>query len=178
MKNKQEGSVVMSNFTKSVMYSTTVLAAGLVAIMAIYNSIPSTPEDSMTYANMSPAAGVSASDIGVNFENDAEIKDAAMIDDTPDEKTEAALEQTAEAMKNADTKLDEADYAVNDSITVNITDDVDLKAQTMNAAETAMDIANDIEPAAGTQMSMDAMPTQEITATPEMEETSIQVNIE
>ncbi len=46
----------MSNFTKSIFYSTFVLAAGLVAIFAIYNNV-TTNQSGSSLAEISPAAG-------------------------------------------------------------------------------------------------------------------------
>ncbi len=55
----------MSNFTRSILYSTSVLVAGLVAIFAIYSSVTTAPDGS-GYAQISPAAG--GSDLGIIYE--------------------------------------------------------------------------------------------------------------
>ena len=54
----------MKNFTKSVFYSTTVLAVGVVGIFTIYNNVTTTG-DAASVASISPASG--QSDIGINF---------------------------------------------------------------------------------------------------------------
>ena len=57
----------MSNFTRSILYSTSVLVAGLVAIFAIYNDVANAP-DAAAVAQISPAAG--GSDLGITYDND------------------------------------------------------------------------------------------------------------
>ena len=79
----------MSNFTKSIVYSTTVLAAGVVAIFAIYNNV-STDTDGAAVAGITPAAGTST--IGINFEN--------VIDEAKTKATLAASD-AKEAVGNA-----------------------------------------------------------------------------
>jgi len=62
----------MSNFTRSILYSTSVLVAGLVAIFAIYNNVANTPDGS-SVAQISPAAGVS--DLGLSYDNTPSLMD-------------------------------------------------------------------------------------------------------
>ncbi len=87
----------MKNFTRSVLYSSTVLAAGLVAIFAIYSNV-STFENGQSIANISPAAGESS--LGVNF---GEVIDTSAIkvdmERTP-EAIQSAMESSANALNN------------------------------------------------------------------------------
>ncbi len=69
----------MKNFTKSVLYSTTIVAAGLVAAFAIYSNVAGNQDSSMSIASISPASG--ASDIGVNFGEDPYDMGTAMAKD-------------------------------------------------------------------------------------------------
>lgn len=81
----------MNNFTKSILYSTTVLAVGLVAIFAIYDNV--TQNQSTAVAEIASAAG--ESDFGIQF--DAET---GALTPEPQEIAEiapAAGEETAEA---------------------------------------------------------------------------------
>ncbi|MCK5374219.1 MAG: hypothetical protein KAJ40_02955 [Alphaproteobacteria bacterium] len=57
----------MSNFTRSILYSTTVLAMGLVAMFALYNSVIISP-DGASVAQISPATG--DSDLGIVYDSD------------------------------------------------------------------------------------------------------------
>ncbi len=87
----------MNNFTKSVMYSTTVLAVGLVAMFAIYSNI--SPNDgSSSIANISPAAG-GASDLGVNFDDALSNSDYAF---------EEVMDEVKEIVQDEDTLKDNA----------------------------------------------------------------------
>ncbi len=54
----------MKNFSKSVLYSTAVLAVGLVGIFTIYNNVEPS-NDGISMASIAPASG--QSDLGVNF---------------------------------------------------------------------------------------------------------------
>ncbi|MFP4385941.1 MAG: hypothetical protein ACLFRA_01880 [Alphaproteobacteria bacterium] len=64
----KEGSA-MCNFTRSILYSTMVLAAGLVAIFSIYNSVSVSPDGSAV-SQISPAAGDST--LGVSYSESSE----------------------------------------------------------------------------------------------------------
>ncbi len=121
----------MSNFTKSVLYSATVLVAGLVAISAIYNNV--TSNDGSDFAQMSPAAGnIPESDIGIDFSN--------MIDSTKKNALDAA-KATGEAFEDASEmaaqKVDEASSALDSIATAAggaISDAVDATTETVNTA--------------------------------------------
>jgi len=54
----------MSNFTRSILYSTTVMVAGLIGIFTIYNNVD-VLNDGSAFSHIAPAAN--KSDIGVNF---------------------------------------------------------------------------------------------------------------
>ncbi len=86
----------MSNFTKSILYSTTVLAAGLVAIFAIYNNVTTSP-DGGVFAGLAPAAGEQSgeSDLGINFE--AEFKKA---EDAVESVSTDIQQKTTSAVEN------------------------------------------------------------------------------
>ena len=88
----------MSNFTKSVLYSTTVLAAGLIAIFSIYNNV-STSKDEISMANISPAAGEST--LGINFGEELNNMPMSLsgIEKTP-EDIQNAMEASADALNN------------------------------------------------------------------------------
>tara|TARA_R110001592_G_scaffold79054_5_gene236786 strand:+ start:2007 stop:3068 length:1062 start_codon:yes stop_codon:yes gene_type:complete len=97
----------MSNFTKSIVYSTTVLAAGVVAIFAIYNNV-STDTDGAAVAGITPAAGTST--IGINFENvidEAKTKATLAASDAKEAVGNAA-EATGEAIEGATQAAGEA----------------------------------------------------------------------
>ncbi len=68
----------MSNFTRSILYSTSVLVAGLVAIFAIYSNIATTPNGS-NVAQISPAAGGSDLGISINTPMDNMSSDAQSL---------------------------------------------------------------------------------------------------
>ncbi|MGN7438249.1 MAG: hypothetical protein ACTHOO_06340 [Alcanivorax sp.] len=85
----------MSNFTKSIVYSTTVLAAGVVGIFAIYN-VASTPPGS-NVAEISPAAGTSS--IGIDYS--AAVEKAQDAKDSVIEAGVATSEAIGEAVEDA-----------------------------------------------------------------------------
>lgn len=112
----------MSNFTKSILYSTTVLAAGLVAIFAIYNSVTE-PSDGFSVSEIAPAAGDSedtkdyAAAFGKNvYSKASKVKEAAtsVVNTTVEIASEVSevattvVEGTKSTLKNASSALGEA----------------------------------------------------------------------
>ena len=105
----------MSNFTKSIVYSTTVLAAGVVAIFAIYNNVSTSPDGS-SVADITPAAGVSS--IGIGYDKAIEN-----VSNTIEASTEAAKEKAGEmkdsakaAMEPIKSKMDDAGAVVGETV--------------------------------------------------------------
>ncbi|MCL4679441.1 MAG: hypothetical protein KJ017_12700 [Alphaproteobacteria bacterium] len=117
----------MSNFTKSVIYSTAVLAIGLVGIMAISSQRDGQPG----VAGIEPAAG--ESDMGVDFSKDIP-QGAAQADTSPAPASEAQAEM------NADIEAIEEEVIEKSS-----TDEVSPAPSAEAAAEGA--IAGEIAPA-------------------------------
>ncbi len=117
----------MSNFTKSVIYSTAVLAIGLVGIMAISSQRDGQPG----VAGIEPAAG--ESDMGVDFSKDIP-QGAAQADTAPAPASEAQAEM------NADIEAIEEEVIEKSS-----TDEVSPAPSAEAAAEGA--IAGEIAPA-------------------------------
>lgn len=97
----------MSNFTKSVIYSTAVLAIGLVGIMAISGQRDG---QEAAVAGIEPAAG--DSDIGIDFSktmNDAgaDIRDIATeVSQGADEAVSASQEEMNKALEAVDEEVD------------------------------------------------------------------------
>ena len=90
----------MSNFTKSIVYSGVVLAAGLVAIFAIYNNMSGND-----VASIEPAAGSQAGEgFAESFEGFADSIQEAAEDATEaaSDMAEHAAEATEEAMEDAE----------------------------------------------------------------------------
>lgn len=93
----------MNNFTKSILYSTTVLAAGLVAIFAIYDGV--TKDAGVQVAAVEPAAG--ESDFGIQFDSETNAlktttdEEAAQI---TTEAGEAPAEEEAVATEEVKTE--------------------------------------------------------------------------
>ena len=81
----------MSNFTKSIFYSGTVLAIGLIAVFTIYNSTIGT--DASSVSSIEPAAGV---EFGAFQETVAQTTDA--ITNAVETLTEKAAEMATETM--------------------------------------------------------------------------------
>jgi len=83
----------MSNFTRSILYSTSVLVAGLVAIFAIYSNVATTPNGS-NVAQISPAAGGSDLGISINTPMDDIASDAqSLIGPEADDAMHKAVDQ-------------------------------------------------------------------------------------
>ncbi len=130
----------MSNFTKSILYSTTVLAAGLVAIFAIYNNV-TTDQSGSSLAQITPAAGEESS---VAAEYDQVMNEGADMASEAAEATTAAVLGAAETVGSA------------------INGAVDTAEETLaEAGETATETLNNIAPAAGEE---EAAPSEEATA--------------
>lgn len=112
----------MNNFTKSIVYSGVVLAAGLVAIFAIYNNM-GTDASNMSY--IEPASGEET------FTENAEEAFDATVDAVEEtaEDAQAAIEETVEGVETA---IEEADAAE----TPEGTETPDA-AETESASETA-----------------------------------------
>lgn len=70
----------MSNFTRSILYSTIVLVAGLVSIVAIYNNVTMSPNAS-DYAQIAPTAGEST--LGIHYDKAQTVKIPGFSSDTP-----------------------------------------------------------------------------------------------
>ena len=90
----------MNNFTKSIVYSGVVLAAGLVAIFAIYNNISSDNE----FAYIEPAAGTEAAEgitEGISNIGSSITEAAGSAAETVTETATQAAEATTEAAGNA-----------------------------------------------------------------------------
>jgi len=117
----------MSNFTKSIVYSTTVLAAGVVGIFAIYN-VSSTP-NAGDVAGIEPAAG--ASTIGLDYS--AAVEKAQ---DAKDSVVEAGV-ATSEAIEGAVEDAAEMGSEMKETISAEIEDAKDaMDEATTNATET------------------------------------------
>lgn len=97
----------MNNFTKSILYSTTVLAVGLVAIFAIYDNV--TQNQIASVAEIAPAAG--ESDFGIRFdaETGALTPEPEGVADVAPAAGEAITEETAteEAVTEEDSATEE-----------------------------------------------------------------------
>ena len=136
----------MNNFSKSIMYSSFVLAAGLVAIFAIYNN-DATNRNMGMIAAIEPAAGEEA---------ETKSTDLNAIAEAVKETAENAYEATTETMNNvaeatAKTVNDVADAASEttaeaiEATKEAATDAADTASNTMDAMKNAINT----EPAAG-----------------------------
>ena len=94
----------MSSFTKSILYSTTVLVAGLVATFTIYNNATTTSEDGAAVANISPAAGENAII--------AELND---IITTAESMQDTAADSIAAPLNDIETSAGSIDDVINDT---------------------------------------------------------------
>lgn len=162
----------MSNFTKSILYSTTVLAAGLVAIFAIYNNV-TTSKDGTSVASIAPASGENS--LGVNFGETvnsisagaAEAMKSAgeSVTDTAASAMETAKQATAtsaDALNNIATSAGEVVSDKVENIAEAITDAVEpTENDAIEAVETATEGASkeaveeaieDVKPATGEEV--------------------------
>lgn len=144
----------MSNFTRSIVYSGVVLAAGLVAIFAIYNNIDDNSASGL--ASIQPAAGnvgeaftdtydsavsaIEQASSEVDMEMDATVEAEEAVEDInaeADAVVESVEEATEEAVEDAETVVEEATEAAEDAA---------------EQAETAVEEATEaVEDAAGTE---------------------------
>ena len=112
----------MNNFTKSIVYSGVVLAAGLVAIFAIYNNMGI---DANNVSYIEPAAG----------------------DETSLETVNEAIEAIPEALESGVETLQETAIEIYDT-----TEDALTPSPAENALEDAADDAAETEPASGDEI--------------------------
>lgn len=103
----------MNNFTKSIVYSGVVLAAGLVAIFAIYNNMGT---DGSNVSYIEPAAGEQLSeDISEAYDNTVEAIEetatdaGAAISETAEKATEAVAETAEDAATAIEETIENAD---------------------------------------------------------------------
>tara|TARA_B100001093_G_C26739599_1_gene976044 strand:+ start:309 stop:908 length:600 start_codon:yes stop_codon:yes gene_type:complete len=92
----------MSNFTKSIFYSTAVLAIGLIAIFAIYDMVAKPTGTLNNIAGIEPAAGGNKSDLGIDAETMSQSLDD--IKETAGNTITEVKEEVVE-MKNALEKI-------------------------------------------------------------------------
>lgn len=149
----------MSNFTKSILYSTTVLAVGLVAIFSIYDNV--TTSNSAKVAAIEPAAG--ESDLGIAYDSDTnEIKASPAVSSDLVKKAENQMDDVPKPAKDVasaagDTASDAAQALPDDSEKTLDETAASLDKATGNADASSEDGGQStpseeqsIEPAAGT----------------------------
>lgn len=124
----------MNNFTKSIVYSGVVLAAGLVAIFAIYNNM-NTAESNLSY--IEPAAG-----------------EASTTEATPAEESTIGQE-AIDAASQAAEQASEAATSAADAVEETASEAVESAEEAVDATAEAIDAeAQDAtEPAAGEEVS-------------------------
>lgn len=142
----------MNNFTKSIVYSGVVLAAGLVAIFAIYNNMGT---DGSNVSYIEPAAGEETFTESVSEAYDntveaiAETAEDAEAAITGETDTEATAEAEAEEPMSAEEKaIKEADMS-------ETPDEVETQQATDNSPEDRTAKGEDLEqtePASGDQV--------------------------
>ncbi len=128
----------MSNFTKSVVYSTTVLAAGVVAIFAIYNNVSTSPDGS-SVADITPAAGVSS--IGIGYDKAIEN-----VSNTIEASTEAAKEKVGEIKDSAEAAMEPVKSKMDDAGAV-VGETIEQAGEAIEETFTPEDTIEQIEPA-------------------------------
>ena len=111
----------MNNFTKSIVYSGVVLAAGLVAIFAIYNNMAATPGSTVTM--IEPAAG------------EETMADPSMMDAT----AEGISNMTTEAGDMAADAADATVEATEDDVDATVETTEDAVDATVEATEGAIE---------------------------------------
>ena len=133
----------MSNFSKSILYSTTVLAVGLIAIFAIYDVV-STQKSSTGVAAIEPASGEGSSTAGIDA--DAMSNSLNDIRESAGNKLKEAKDDVAE-IKDALENVGNQNIVKTDSLTESTSgvSDAELEA-TVEATEEKVET---IEPAAG-----------------------------
>lgn len=139
----------MSNFTKSILYSTTVLAVGLIAIFAIYDVVSMQKQGGQAVTAIEPAAGDGTSQIGI----DANAMSESLNDirTSAGDTLEEAQEEVAE-MKEALESIENQDIQKTEKPII----DTDIEATDKDIAENAAEEsdvvevdAESAEPAAG-----------------------------
>lgn len=156
----------MSNFTKSILYSATVLAVGLVAIFSIYSNVSTSPDASV--AAIEPATGdvsadsliipadpVAAAQEGQEIEGEATIP-ASAEEITPEAAAEALPADSAIPAGNEEIASPEIEGS-NPAAPVQLTIDAAAK-EAEAAAATAPEAA---EPSAGAEAVPALVPTEE-----------------
>lgn len=122
----------MSNFTRSILYSASVLVAGLVAIFAIYSNVATTPNGA-NVAQISPAAG--GSDLGISYDMpmDSVSSDAQSL-------IGPASNGVSDAMNNA---VDQIDSTINEFEAIESSTDED-KGSSYYDEKQSFKLASDI----------------------------------
>ncbi len=141
----------MSNFTKSILYSTTVLAAGLVAIFSIYNNVTKT-DTAAAVANITPAAG--QSDLGINF-------NAGDIAENMTTMASDAVENAGEAMTDGATALNDVAAATGYHVSDAASNAMDAVATITDISDVKPDMLNDVTETVGEKLS-DAVETPDV----------------
>ncbi len=160
----------MSNFTKSILYSATVLAVGLVAIFSIYSNVSTSPDVSV--AAIEPATGeVTPSDIEMpaNPAATAETpatEEGATASETPaatDAAVPAEAAQAAPAAEGTEAPAAEtAEVLPADSAIPAGNEEVAPVQQTIDAAAKEAEAeAETTEPSAGAEAVPALVPTEE-----------------
>lgn len=147
----------MNNFSKSIVYSGLVLAAGLVAIFAVYNNM-----SERGAAGIEPAAGESTMETTIDVDTSQAADPAAVQEEIQEENAEiqkeltegdTAVEEAAEAIDNAVTTPGEtADEVTTDTID----QQGDMIEERIEDAKAAQDAASQEPAAAGNNTSLDA----------------------
>ncbi|MCB1592681.1 MAG: hypothetical protein KDI90_09545 [Alphaproteobacteria bacterium] len=187
----------MSNFTKSVIYSTAVLAVGLVGIMAI----SSQRDGQAGVASLEPAAG--ESDMGIDFSKLAEDgAEQAGIEPAAGNAGNAAQSEMDEALQAVEGELvDQSDSVSEDLSSTGSSDapspeegiEAEL-SETSDSGESADDVksiqaiedalsekveaAKEIEPAAGANDASDIVEKIKEQATDEADDTARELGLE
>ncbi len=169
----------MKNFSKSILYSTTVLAVGVVGAFTIYNNV-SPSNEGASLANISPASG--QSDLGINFSaaldnadyvfegttsNAAEMMEssAGALNDmvsAAGDKVSDAVEATTEGASNianaADDKISNVvDDATETSDTVSDAADDNVSGIADKAEESTTEITDNVDSASDVVPEVDAV---------------------
>lgn len=129
----------MNNFTKSIVYSGVVLAAGLVAIFAIYNNMGATGS---SMANLEPAAGetsmmVSEEEAMPGYETMAESMNemSAEAGDMAHDAMEATEDAAHDAMEATEDAAHDAMEAVEETTEDAVEAAEEMAEDTMDAVE-------------------------------------------
>ncbi|MDH5722352.1 MAG: hypothetical protein OEY94_03405 [Alphaproteobacteria bacterium] len=91
----------MSNFTKSILYSTTVLAVGLISIFAIYDYVSTQQATTQGIAAIEPASGEGKNDSDANTSaTSASLNDIKGLTENPLEDVKEGIAEIQEAFEN------------------------------------------------------------------------------